>query len=211
MGDKWKDVRKRLDFLNLSKGFYEIDNVWGIPTIKKQDHEIGRIVQWGRKDRDGYGHFFMEDHQFERVWNTPKKYNNVMKDYDGIFSPDFSVVESHPLAVQLFNTYRNRWVGRYYQEQGVKVIPTITWNSEVSYEFAFEGVENGSTVVVSTVGIARDEKEMELFYDGYDLLQEIIKPVLVLVYTNVDVELYGNYIQLDAYAKTHLHKLDGRA
>ena len=51
-----------------------------------------------------------------------------------------------------FNVYRNRWIGCMLQEKGYKVIPTIQWALEDTYDICFSGVEKGSVIIISTLG-----------------------------------------------------------
>ena len=52
--------------------------------------------------------------------------------------------------MQRYNTFRNRWVGAYLTNKGIRVIPTISWGLENTFDFCFNGIEKGSTVAVST-------------------------------------------------------------
>lgn len=52
--------------------------------------------------------------------------------------------------MQRYNTFRNRWVGAYLANKGIRVIPTISWGLENTFDFCFNGIEKGSTVAVST-------------------------------------------------------------
>ena len=50
----------------------------------------------------------------------------------------------------ILSTFKNRWCGALWQSLGMKVIPTINWGTHASYEFCFDGVEEGSVVAVAT-------------------------------------------------------------
>ena len=52
--------------------------------------------------------------------------------------------------MQRYNTFRNRWVGAYLTNKGIRVVPTISWGLENTFDFCFNGIEKGSTVAVST-------------------------------------------------------------
>ena len=43
------------------------------------------------KDTDYFIHFFLQDYQFNRIWNNPSKYIEILKRYKGIIMPDFSL------------------------------------------------------------------------------------------------------------------------
>ena len=72
-----------------------------------------------------------------------------------------------PKAIQLFNVFRNRWVGAYWQSKGITVIPTVSWSDTASYEFCFDGIENGSIVAVGMIGCKRNKTA---FMRGFDAM-----------------------------------------
>ena len=76
-------------------------------------------------------HFFLHDYQFERVWNYPDRYTELLSRFAFVLSPDFSPYADMPKALKIYNVYRNRWCARYWQEYGIQVIPTITWGGEI--------------------------------------------------------------------------------
>ena len=48
--------------------------------------------------------------------------------------------------------------------KGIRVIPSVSWGNENTFEFCFEGIEKGSTVAVSTYmvsehGHKKDQKD----------------------------------------------------
>lgn len=59
------------------------------------------------------------------------------------------------------------------------MIPTVSWAGPESYEYCFEGIEQGSTVALSTNGCAGSQKE---FSAGVDALIERVDPALILCY-----------------------------
>lgn len=92
--------------------------------------------------------FYVEDWRFEAVWNdaveTMEKIRG--KGFAGVIAPDFSIWRDDPMAVQLFNVYRARWCARYWQEVGIKIIPSLNWSGPESYDWAFAGLPVGAPV-----------------------------------------------------------------
>lgn len=72
-----------------------------------------------------------------------------------------------PLSLKVYNTFRSRWCGAYLQSKGIKVIPTVAWGEPNTFWFCFDGIEKGSIVAVSTLGV---RKEKALFMQGYNEL-----------------------------------------
>ena len=206
----WNTINDRLDSLNLKKGLFTSDNQYGIPTITKQDINITKFIPFGKKDRNGTAHFFLDDYVFERVWNKPKKYLNILKDYKSVCSPDFSLYTDYPIAVQIWNTYRNRWLGRYWQINGIQVIPTVGWSTPESYDFCFLGIEPRSTVAISSIGILKNPEAIELFIMGFEEMKEQIKPDQIHFYGDPVPDCDYDFIYYESFAKTRLRGLDGR-
>lgn len=68
-----------------------------------------------------------------------------------------------------------------------------------SYWFCFDGVEEGSIVAVSTLGM---KKEKDFFLQGYNEMLRRIKPKAIICYSSPFEEMNGNVISVD-YAKTN--------
>ena len=91
----------------------------------------------------------------------------------------------------------------YWQEHGLTVIPTISWSSYQSFEFCFEGVEEGSIAAISTVGCRKSKKD---FLRGYDAMLERIRPEAVICYGQPFEKMRGNLIEV-SYTETRRVKL----
>lgn len=163
---------------------FPTDNKFGIPKIKrirKKEIDLSSpFLEYRSRDRDGICHFFMEDYRFESVWNTPVKAIQAILSYKAAISPQFSVYTDYPLAINLWNTYRNRWCGRIWQEHGQKIIPSVAWAKEDTLEFAFEGIEKGS-VIATTM-----PKLNTLFFIGWKEMIRKIEPEAIILYTYND-------------------------
>lgn len=84
-----------------------------------------------------------------------------------------------PIALQIASVFKNRWCGAYWQSKGLNVIPVVSWSDEKSFDFCFDGIEEGSIVFVCTYYCENDEMS---FMAGYREMIERIKPSLVLCY-----------------------------
>jgi hypothetical protein len=162
------------------------NNFWQMPIIKKETFIPKELVGFNyakTSENKNVGiHFYLDDYQFERLWNDPDEYIDILKDYDCILSPDFSLYLDMPMPMKIWNVYRSRQIGSYYQKCGIKVIPTIQWAEKETFTFCFEGIEQGSVVSVSTIGVKRDENALQIWRDGMDEMIKRIKPSKILVY-----------------------------
>ena len=140
---------------------------------------------------------------FESIYNNPEKKIETLKQFKAVFTPDFSMFMEMPIALQLFSTFKNRWVGAYLQEQGISVIPTVRWGDLTSFNFCFDGIEKGSIVAVSTIGI---KKEKSHFMLGYNEMLSRIKPSKIICYGKPFDEMKGDIIEVDYGEANNLSK-----
>ena len=166
----------------------DLDNIELIGYDKLNTMETGKIV-----------HFFLDDYKFDVLWKDPEPRIARLKDFRAVLSPQFSVYTEMPLALQLFQTFKNRWCGAYFQSMGLNVIPSLVWGEANSYWFCFDGIDVGSVVAVSTVGL---KKQSRLFMLGYEEMLRRIKPEAILCYGEPFDEMKGKLITID-YAKTN--------
>lgn len=127
-------------------------------------------------------HFFIDDYQFERLWQRPDAYLDVLKPYKCVLTPDFSLYMDMPDAMQEWNRYRSAALGNYWQRNGITVVPTLSWAQPSSYGFCFKGIPKHSTVATSTVGVARDEAAQAVWRDGMREAMKRLEPRRVLLY-----------------------------
>jgi hypothetical protein len=140
-------------------------------------------------------HFFLDDYKFDEVWNKPERQTNRLLRYRQVLSPDFSIYTDMPKPLQIYNIFRNRWCASVWQAAKMVVIPTISWGAEDTFEFAFDGVETGSVVAVSTVGTNRNH---DAFMLGFARMCQRIEPRAVVVYgtKHQGMEDLANLIEL---------------
>ena len=171
--------------------FYNLDLIEHVeidvfPIIKRTEHIPKELIGFNyvntNKQHEKCVHFYLDDYQFERVWNKPDFYTDKLLHFDSVFTPDFSLYLDMPMPLQIFNTYRNRLLGAYWKSRGLEVIATLSWSDDKSYSFCFEGVEPGGVVTVSTVGCGNSVHAKRLFLNGLDEMVHRLEPKKVLVY-----------------------------
>ena len=169
-----------IDFENSTNDF------WQMPVIQNDnfipDDIIGFNYAKSSKEHNVGIHFYLDDYQFERLWNKPEDYIDILKQYECIFSPDFSLYLDMPMPMKIWNVYRSRQIGQYWQKEGIKVIPTIQWAEKETFEFAFKGIPKGSIVSISTIGVKRNKEALKIWRDGVSAMIEEIEPKTILVY-----------------------------
>lgn len=189
------NLQEKIKFLVRNE--FETMGKWGIPKIKKQDinlDDINLICFSNTKynDRNNINktiHFFTYDYRFEYLYYRPNFAVEKLKQYFCLLTPDYSLYTDMPLALQIVNVFKSRWCGTFWQSLGLKVIPTIEWSDEKSFEFCFDGIEKNSIVAVSTFGKRKIKEE---FMKGYNELLKKIKPCAIICYGTPFSEMKGN-------------------
>ena len=179
------------NYLNLQDKIYTGIGPYNIPIIKpvndiNVDNWIGfNYVKSTTRNPENTGvNFYLEDPQFERVWNSPNRYIEVLKSFKCVLSPDYSLYINFPKAIQIYNHYRKHWLGAYWQDNGLTVIPTIAWSDKSSFEWCFDGEPEGGIVSVSNVGCMNNKETRKNFMDGYNEMLTILQPKKVLFFAH---------------------------
>ena len=205
------DTQKKVEnILNIGKANFPGVGKYDIPQLEPiHENEIGEIKEWigfnyVLSDTEPEGkavHFFIDDYQFQRIWNTPEKYMEKLARYEAVLTPDFSPYSDMPLATQIFNHYRKHWVGKLMQEYGVKVIPTIRASrDERSLDFYLDGEPKGGVVCISSMWTSDDDAR-EYFKLEYETMRKTLKPEKIYVYGNEVEGLKGNIEYIPTFTR----------
>lgn len=179
----------------------EFDGEWEIPIIKNKNVEIPKdIVPYDKikkikenERKSIYIHFYMHDIKFRQVITNTKKYLEKFKEYGGVISPDCSLYIDMPLCLQMANTYMNRAVGVYLQNNGIKVIPNVRWGDERSFKFAFDGLEENGVYAISTLGCIRSKEDKTRFKEGLREMIKKLNPQKILVHGTMPEYVFGEF------------------
>lgn len=138
-------------------------------------------------------HFYVYDYIFDGehgVWNAlirgtefARGFNlGKLEGFDCIIVPDFSLYMDMPVEWQIWNVYRSRVVAHALQELGYKVIINVRWTDETSYEFCFEGIEEGSIIAVGSYGCSKERIDRALFDNGLEEAIKRLRPKSIIIY-----------------------------
>lgn len=133
-------------YCNLDKAIFESAGQFDFPIIKPFTEEIhidkwlgfNYIKSFDCNNKIGC-HFFLDDYQFETLWDFPNKYIDKLKSCGAVISTDFSVYTDFPKSIQIYNAYRNHWLAKFYQNKGVNIIPNMSWSNEENFYWQFDG------------------------------------------------------------------------
>lgn len=186
--NNWSDQPGKFDVLNLRMTF-ESSSATGIPDLKSTEFVPTNLAAWNMPRHREYAaisggalHFFLDDYRFETVWSSPERLLPRVLAVGASLTPDFSLWRDMPRPAQLWNVYRSRWCGAYWQSHGVEVIPTACWGTADTFDFCFDGIPDYGTVALSSMGIRASKQDQALFRAG---IQELIarkRPQLILAY-----------------------------
>lgn len=196
-------------------------NIPIVPKFVEKDGDFDHLRLIGfdraRKDDTRYinrmVHFFLYDYKFERVWRSPDNVLPQLRPYRAILTPDFSMYLEMAPALQLYNTFRNRWCGAYFAFQGLRVIPTVNWGYENTFDFCFEGIEKGSVVAVSAYMASAHNnhaEQKEHFLTGYNELLRRIEPEKIICYHEPFPEMGGDIVYVNYELSSWSHMNDDK-
>ncbi|QGJ91297.1 hypothetical protein SEA_BACHOME_1 [Mycobacterium phage Bachome] len=184
----WDTQPGKFDTLNLRQKFPS-SSAYEIPDLQPSDFVPANLAAWNAPRHRKYAaisggclHFFLDDYRFETVWSSPERLFPRVREVGAALTPDFSLWTDMPKAAQVWNVYRNRWCGAFWQSQGVEVIPTACWATPDTFDFCFDGIPENSTVAVSSMGIQADKVAQALFRAGVEELIARKQPKRLLAY-----------------------------
>ena len=195
-------IRENMFWNNLEKKIFPGVGPYGIPDIKPEKFVDCRYVRFNEaqkiKDPNGVGvHFFVDDYEFDKIWNQFNRYMRMLSKFDAVLTPDWSVYTDWPVAVNIWSHYRKHYVGAWLQEMGVKVFPTIEWSDKESYKWCFDGEPVGGCVAIGSFGTQKDVEARKLFIYGYDAMLERLQPETIMFWGSLPKECRGNIVKMD--------------
>ena len=203
-----KDFHRDMTYRVYNLELVDLDRTSGkyqMPTLSKTtyipDELIGFNYMKTSENKNVGIHCFVDDYQFERLWNNPYKYIDDIMDYNCILTPDFSLYMDMPMPMKIWNVFRSRLLGQFWQDLDIEIIPTVSWAEPETFEFCFDGIAENSVVAISTIGVKKD-KNFKIWVDGMNAMIEKIKPSTILVYggkvdfdyKGIDVRYYDNQV-----------------
>lgn len=207
-----KEVRSKQTFL---RNEFVAFGKWNMPIVKKNELDLVGVNLIGYSDiktndidenKQRGIHFYIDDYKMEGLYYNPERSIHRIAQYKFVITPDYSLYRDMPKAIQLFNVFRSRWCGAFWQSKGITVIPNVSWGDSTTFEFCFDGIEEGSIVAVGTIGCKRSNLA---FMRGYNEMLKRIKPSAIICYGSPFDDMKGNIIPID-YNSTRRVNRNGR-
>ena len=191
----------------------EATGYYQMPVLKPCDSIPDDIISFNymmsAKDKNVGIHFYVDDYQFERIWTQPNTYIEKMKDFQCVFTPDFSLYTEMPIAMKIWNIYRSRLIGQMCQRAGLNVIPTVSWCEDTTFDFCFDGLPQDSILSISTIGVKRDLDAFACWKTGVDEMIRRLRPHTLLIYGGEIEYDYGD-IKVVYYRNHITDRMKGR-
>ncbi len=135
----------------------------------------------------------MHDAYFERMLTATTQYLDLLKQFDGVITPDCSLLVGQAACLQQTNTYFSRAVGYFLQKQGIPVIPNVRWSDDSSFDYCFLGIPRNTIVAVSTHGCIRSREQKCRFKLGLEEMIRRLEPTDIVVHGYMPSEVFSDY------------------
>ncbi|MCD7722730.1 MAG: DUF4417 domain-containing protein [Clostridiales bacterium] len=165
----------------------EFTGCYDFPKIKKTSFIPCNVIPFNMaksqsSPQNKWVHFFVDDYQFERLWNAPKKYINILSKFDGVITPDFSMYIQMPKAQRIWNCYRNRATACWLQNNGLNIIPVAEWAEYSDFEWCLDGLPLNSNLAIGLYGSQKDSKSRYSLIKGLELICNRLEPSALILY-----------------------------
>lgn len=162
-----------------------------------------------KNPKQALAHFFIDDMAFERVWNQPEKYIDILKNFKYVCTPDFSFYSGMPFTLQLYNVYRSRALGYWFWLNGINIIPTVGWSGEESFDYCFDGLPINSILAVSTNGCFSEQGKLHYKQGFSEMCKRLHPSKVVVVGREIPVEEDAEIIYFNSFGQDMSDRLRG--
>ena len=182
---------------------------YGLPQIKKTAKIPENLIPFhftlSEKSPAGkWVHFYIDDYQFERLWNRPERYLSILKRFAGVITPDFSMFADPPKARRIYNCYRNRALAYWLQKNGIEIVLNIGWAEYADLAWCLDGVPRNTVIAVGLSGNNKNRSSRYGVIRGIEKICREIQPKAIVCYGNEIAgvnQLHKNVIWFDNYCK----------
>ena len=128
--------------------------------------------------------FFTHDQHIESWWASPAyRVGQILrKGVKQIVVPDYSLWDISPTAAHIWSLYRAAWLGRYFQEAGLEVIPRIEFFQEKSQLWSLMGIPYDAPIVATQFQTEFDEENVPAIERNLRDALNLIRAKHLLVY-----------------------------
>lgn len=177
-------------------------DVWGGPAFQYKDPDVF-LYLWGRSDsirgldtsRTVIG-FYVDEFRFESFWDNPSRQTAklINGNVRGAIMPHYGMYPEFPQVVRLFQRYKSLWLGRYFQEAGLDILPDLQLSIQ-DEDYYLLGMPQGAPFAVRFDANDNDLKDKIVMLEH---AIDKLNPDKVLVYTtdelwvNVETSIHSS-------------------
>ncbi len=174
-------------------GFLQIPVIDSLTGFEEPEKLMVFSKAVNAKNYNCWVHFYEDDAAFERIWNNPKKYLPILKQFKGVITPDFSLYRDMPLVMQFWNIYRSRAIGRWLQDNGINVVVNVRFGDSRTFVASCFGVPHEGVIAVGSHGCVRIKEDREIFVDGLEYVVKTLQPKTIIVYGSTPDAIFKRY------------------
>lgn len=171
------------------------DGVFEFPVIQPTYLIPNKLIAFSKAisctDYNQWIHFYEDDYLFERIWRSPKRYLDILRRYNGVILPDFSLYHDMPYVMQLWNIYRSRAIGFWLQQNGIRVIVNIRYADRRTCHFCCDGVAQHCVIAIGSHGTIKNKTDRQFFCEGLDVIMKRLEPSAIVVYGKTPDAIFG--------------------
>ncbi len=187
MATQFDKLKDRQNFKNILTDGAEICGKYNLPKLNASEYIPKEVVPFNKaltekEPNNKCVHFFIDDYQFERIWNFPNRYMGLLKRFQGVITPDFSMYSNMPKAQVIWNCYRNRRLAYWMQKNEINIVPVVEWSEYSDLEWCLDGLPMASVLAIGMYGCRSSAKRRYGFIKGVEKICIELNPRALLMY-----------------------------
>lgn len=202
---------------NINSGTYRLqifnnlitDDKFGLPIIANYKGDMpAKLQAFNRaitqKQYENTVHFYLNDKEFTRILTYPEKYLEILKKFKSVISPDFSQYIDMPSPMRFYHSFLNKALAAYWSNNGINVIPNVTWSTPDSYDYSFTGIEKNGIIAINCTGVKKSDYSKYLWLQGYKEAVKCLEPKHIIRYGE---KMPDEYEEISTYFENENYKL----
>ncbi len=148
--------------------------------------------------------FYTYDAKFEGIWSNPTKFTSRMLNLKipAVTTVDFTTYNNGYLAENIWQLFRSRWLGRYWQEVGLQVIPSVMTfdvNQKEKFDLSLTGIPKYANCISAQIQAKLDgdnqQGQLNMYRVSIQKVLHKIEPKQLLLYhrPNIPDEWYDSF------------------
>lgn len=184
----------------------DISPYTGVPILKRNHFIPHDVISFNEKyithrDKHWLDHF-IDDYNFECMWNCLERYLPIYNQFAGVIGPDFSLYQELLPPQCKWNVARNRIIDYRLQSLDIPEIPVASWQTKDSLSWSLDGLPDNSSIAVTTNGCQDNPYSFDTFLYGVNILQAAKTPYkLIICGPHIkELDKYDNVIYYPNYS-----------